>query len=417
MAITIKKLRIQLNRLFNSKNIELAGRRIIDKKPHLVFLSRNMFKTDLRLSDKEVDKIYQRLESTVSTNENMFWVGPQGGPVKSGKLLSKEFKTIAVIPIKGKINPFKEINVIMNVIRKSTVNKLKIERGHLTTSAKEEGLRNRFDFAEFKGTFADTRPEAQEQLTEVSQDLRVSRGIFFENIGFDLSFSDVRKFATNFKANSDDFKEEYIVTVVPQSKTSNALLGSTEEAGIVKQIKDLTAESIGLVSSSPTAMMIVEDMVVDIILGKKIRTHRSKKKFTDIKRTKIKRGYKGFVPPAKSRVGQKFHFSIPALISAVNAKLHTTIKDNMGVPNDPAVRLRYQTGRFAKSAKVVGGISRNNAVQLFYKYQNNPYDTFAPGGRLHKPARNPKAIIGKSVREIAIELFANRVQVIASEAK
>lgn len=98
----------------------------------------------------------------------------------------------------------------------------------------------------------------------------------------------------------------------------------------------------------------------------------------------------------------------------LNKSLHDQIKVNMGSPFDPPIKLRYQTGRFARSAKVEKVNTRKQAVQVFYTYQHDPYDVFLPGHRLHKPQRNPQVIIGKSIRQLALLILGEKFKVRAT---
>ena len=34
-------------------------------------------------------------------------------------------------------------------------------------------------------------------------------------------------------------------------------------------------------------------------------------------------------------------------------------------------------------------------------YRNNPYETFAPGGKMYTTQRNPEKLIRKSIRQVA----------------
>lgn len=105
-------------------------------------------------------------------------------------------------------------------------------------------------------------------------------------------------------------------------------------------------------------------------------------------------------------------FNLTQLRNLLNLKMHELVKDNMGRSSEPPVRLRYQTGRFAKSVKVDNiKVDRAGAIQIFYTYMRYPYDVFLPGGALHNPQRNPTTIIGKSIRGFLVELFGKQIKV------
>ena len=85
----------------------------------------------------------------------------------------------------------------------------------------------------------------------------------------------------------------------------------------------------------------------------------------------------------------------------------------MGNGSDRRV-LNYRTGRFAASAKVERlSESRAGLITAFYSYMKNPYQTFEPGFRQGSPkTRDPKLLIGKSIKEIAATLVGNRMRAV-----
>ena len=77
--------------------------------------------------------------------------------------------------------------------------------------------------------------------------------------------------------------------------------------------------------------------------------------------------------------------------------------------------LNYRTGRLASSAKVESmSESRNGMITAFYSYMKNPYATFSDGGQQQNPrSRDPKALISKSIREIAQQQVSNQLRAVA----
>jgi hypothetical protein len=95
-------------------------------------------------------------------------------------------------------------------------------------------------------------------------------------------------------------------------------------------------------------------------------------------------------------------------MTLINSQLHDQIKKNMGTP-----ALNYQSGRFAKSARVEKmSESRAGMITAFYSYMKNPYQTFEPGFKQGSEARNPKTLISKSIREIAATQVGNRLRAV-----
>lgn len=111
--------------------------------------------------------------------------------------------------------------------------------------------------------------------------------------------------------------------------------------------------------------------------------------------------------------GVKSRFTnILNLQNILNMNLHDQIKINMG-KGDSRTILNYRTGRFAKSAHVTTIVqSRNEAFNIFYTYMRSPYDVFLPGAsHLSKPGRDPRRIIGMSIRQLMSRIVANNFKV------
>jgi hypothetical protein len=93
-----------------------------------------------------------------------------------------------------------------------------------------------------------------------------------------------------------------------------------------------------------------------------------------------------------------------ALKELINAALPEEILDRMGPP-----ALTNRTGRFRRSAQVTNVlVGPRGGVEAEYTYMRDPYSTFEPGGRMGSTFRDPRKIIGESVREIATKLTGNK---------
>ena len=100
----------------------------------------------------------------------------------------------------------------------------------------------------------------------------------------------------------------------------------------------------------------------------------------------------------KSRVEQKAGSNPLALRNMLNQLLPVAIAKNMTAP-----ALRYRTGRFANSVRVTNVTQgpRGGNTMIEASYMNDPYETFAPGGKKYTPQRNPEKLIKQSLREVA----------------
>lgn len=107
---------------------------------------------------------------------------------------------------------------------------------------------------------------------------------------------------------------------------------------------------------------------------------------------------------SKARTQKGVAGSPLALIAEINRKLPETIAKNMGSP-----ALNYRSGRFAASARVTDVIKTPQGYPSFgYTYQKYPYQTFEPGFAQGSVDRDPRTLITKSIREIALQFAIGR---------
>jgi len=93
-----------------------------------------------------------------------------------------------------------------------------------------------------------------------------------------------------------------------------------------------------------------------------------------------------------------------ALKNLINSVLPQMVATKMNPPS-----LRYRTGRFANSAQVTKVTQGpRGGLQADYTYMRNPYETFEPGGKQGSTMRDPRVIIGQSIREIVAQSMENK---------
>tara|TARA_B100001939_G_scaffold347587_1_gene369672 strand:- start:634 stop:2253 length:1620 start_codon:yes stop_codon:yes gene_type:complete len=97
--------------------------------------------------------------------------------------------------------------------------------------------------------------------------------------------------------------------------------------------------------------------------------------------------------------------SSPAkLQNILNQILPVEVAKNMQSP-----ALRFRTGRLANSARVVGiNQGPRGGTQINYTYMRDPYETFEPGGEMGSTLRDPRRLIGGTIREIMQTKFRQR---------
>ena len=93
-----------------------------------------------------------------------------------------------------------------------------------------------------------------------------------------------------------------------------------------------------------------------------------------------------------------------ALRNLLNEALPQMVASKMTSP-----ALRFRTGRFANSARVENlTIGPRGGVGVDYTYQRDPYETFEPGNKQGSTYRDPKRLIGSSIRELAIGILGRQ---------
>jgi len=129
-----------------------------------------------------------------------------------------------------------------------------------------------------------------------------------------------------------------------------------------------------------------------------------------VKNGKVTRGKNNPITIRKRRVknssgnARSVGSSPLAYIQLLNAKLPAQIAKNMRSP-----RLNYRTGRFASSVRIVNAATTAQGFLSFgYTYMKGPYQTFEPGYAQGSVDRDPRKLIDKSMREIAVEFAIGR---------
>ena len=106
----------------------------------------------------------------------------------------------------------------------------------------------------------------------------------------------------------------------------------------------------------------------------------------------------------KSRNTTKTMESPIALRNMMNELLPQMVASKMSPP-----ALQFRTGRFANSARVENvNIGPRGGLHVDYTYMKAPYETFEPGGKQGSTQRDPRKIIGQSVRELAMTIIGRQ---------
>jgi len=206
----------------------------------------------------------------------------------------------------------------------------------------------------------------------------------------------------------ESFANFKFIYLIPQSHTLNLQLAAAE----ARLMRELGSELITTETSVPFIVGIIKK-ISNLFHDKKDIVGKSKsdtKGMFDIELPK--RRAKTSVVGADRLRDVKGKFTSPInLMNLLNARLHDQIQANMGKGNATKI-LNYRTGRFARSAEVLSlEQTGKNSLVANYTYMRNPYDVFLPGGRLHKPGRDPEKLINRSIRQLAVQLVNKRFRV------
>jgi|TARA_B110000858_G_scaffold96714_1_gene111369 hypothetical protein len=198
-----------------------------------------------------------------------------------------------------------------------------------------------------------------------------------------------------------------------------------------KEIKKQGLFGIDAENSKPIKTQIADDVANDIIdnikitsRGKTLKVTRKKKpnsKFSTKPRkgklatpstfkTKKKQGViktKGKKIP-KRRPGKEQRSQTSNLLqleAQINKRLPAEVRRNMGRP-----ALRNQTGRFSNSAEVKQLRQTAAGISGVFGYMTSPYETFeSTGKRIWPTGYNPKPLITKSIRTLAIQYTSQKL--------
>lgn len=145
-----------------------------------------------------------------------------------------------------------------------------------------------------------------------------------------------------------------------------------------------------------------------VLLKTRTKTKITKK---SNKKTKTTKTYYARLQSAESGM----FTSVLSLTATLNALLHDTIQDDFMETSGMAPNrnyLRYQTGRFAKSAKVhTVTHTTPSTVSVVYSYMPEPYNVFLNSAK-HGRGRNPERIVEGAIRQIMIQHLHNKFNVV-----
>ena len=305
---------------------------------------------------------------------------------------------------------------------KSSLGALELGKRALTKANSQDGLE------ELQNTFETDGVKANEFIRQygiaslkdyIRDTLQIKIGINESEVGDKATFNDSFTVEAAFKIQDKNFAKHYDMPGIRKTyseavkkafnkirdkKISNLQYESSPK-GIVRA-KNATTRQMELsflkfLKKNPqfAVLSTAKPLKKSNKKTRKVVNNEGKGKQTVRKGTKAKGGL------AKVATGAQQGLSPISLRNLINAMLPDELLKQMGSP-----RLNNRTGRFRNSAKVTNVTLGNiGGVNIDYTYQLDPYQTFEPGGARGSTNRDPRSLIGLSIREIATEIIGKKL--------
>lgn len=221
----------------------------------------------------------------------------------------------------------------------------------------------------------------------------------------------LRRHLRKFLSDQDFFKNE-IMKLVMKGKANPNVLNNIDGLFSASATPKQRMEKAGVkLAAAGILDQLSKEVVKKTSAGKNANKHKAKKGTSNStgrskKGTKSTRRRNSAVTRKKGTRGQQnaIQQNPIALKELINAKLPDELLKQMQLP-----KLRNRTGRFRNSAQVTNVmVGPRGGTHIEYTYMKNPYQTFEPGGRQGSVNRDPRRLIGGTVREIAQEIMGQR---------
>lgn len=179
-----------------------------------------------------------------------------------------------------------------------------------------------------------------------------------------------------------------------------------ETDAFIKQMGDIDVTNI---KGSPT---LVEDLTANLVEELDPKKKRKRKTSSTSTRARAKKRTESIRKKKKlksesqrKKMASKGASSQPLyLLGILNKELPDVVRKNMGAPG-----LTNRSGRFASSVRAVDITQTAKGFpSVGYTYRKNPYQTFETGNRQGSADYDPRKLIDKSIREIAIQFAVGR---------
>lgn len=248
----------------------------------------------------------------------------------------------------------------------------------------------------------------KENVSLPSQELAVEKGLVRLYTNLDKLAKEVKNKAIAYKSLPLKLSKEAqanLDRILKNVEVMEKIISSPGSRAIPEHVGYLISCTLqGIKAKQETSAAKVTGKLLDS------KATKATGKRIQVVNTKIK-----VVSKAKAiRTVQGKFYSLASLQLLINSQLQDVISANMG-SGDSRNTLNYRTGRFAASASVTKmSQSREGMITAFYTYMKNPYQTFEPGFKQGSPkTRDPKLLIGRSIRDIAATKVANTLRAVS----
>ena len=209
---------------------------------------------------------------------------------------------------------------------------------------------------------------------------------------------------------------DHLVIIIPETKASN--LGAKQKMEKMHRAKmqaivDRFVKTYGdmriNVMGSKTPLQAVSETVSDMLMDKKNKKFRSTPKAkVNVRKQKIAAPKVKVAKPQPLRTSGGKFTSAMNIQAILDQRIKQQVQDNMGEGG----ALVNRTGRFASSVSVEKVMqSRQGTLTAFYTYMKAPYQTFERGYAQGSLRRDPRKLIARSIREIAMETLNHKLPI------
>jgi|14_taG_2_1085336.scaffolds.fasta_scaffold01592_6 hypothetical protein len=187
-------------------------------------------------------------------------------------------------------------------------------------------------------------------------------------------------------------------------KTASLSMGEMIDRGVFAKIPSTIKTASGM---PDMRFKINKNLVKEAKYKDKEKTRARTKQISKAK-SKVKAKFGGAVRKKAAKKARQASLQTNnnplALEALLNELLPKVVASKMTSP-----ALNFRTGRFAASAEAKDVmVGPRGGLNVNYTYMRDPYETFEPGNAMGSTQRDPRKIIGESVREIAQSIIGDR---------